>query len=141
MPREIGWALKPADGSTFTGEAETVMLAGSTDGEALKLFYVRFAPGGRTHWHAHAGTQTLLVTEGRCLVQRHHHPTVALAAGDTITIPPHERHWHGAGPTEATAHIAINVDNPQTTWLEPVSQGEYDDALGEFGRLKGTDAR
>lgn len=97
MPREIGWALKPADGSTFTGEAETVMLAGSTDGEALKLFYVRFAPGGRTHWHAHAGTQTLLVTEGRCLVQRHHHPTVALAAGDTITIPPHERHWHGGG--------------------------------------------
>lgn len=121
MPREIGWTLEPADASTFTGRAETVMLAGAADGKALKLFYVRFAPGARTHWHAHAGTQRLLVTQGRCLVKREHGPVIELAAGYTITILPDERHWHGAGPDEPAAHIAINVDNAATTWLGPVS--------------------
>jgi quercetin dioxygenase-like cupin family protein len=125
MPGHIGWELKPADASTFTGSVETVLLAGSSDGEALKLFYVRFSAGARTHWHRHAGVQTLLVTEGRCLVQREHHPVMELAAGQTVTIPPHERHWHGAGPTEPGAHIAINMDNRETTWFEPVSGEDY----------------
>jgi quercetin dioxygenase-like cupin family protein len=125
MPRELSWTLESADPATFTGRAETVLLAGSADGAAVRLFYVRFRPGARTHWHAHSGTQTLLVTEGRCRVQREGHPMAELAAGEAITVPSGERHWHGAGPAEAGAHIAINLDNRETTWLGPVSEEEY----------------
>lgn len=125
MPREIRWTLKPADASTFTGRAETVLLAGSSDGEAVRLFYVSFCPGARTNWHAHAGAQTLLVTDGRCRVGREGHPTIELGAGETIRIPPGERHWHGAAADEAAAHVAINVDNRETTWGAPVSEAEY----------------
>lgn len=122
MSDEIRWNLKQADPATFTGQARIALLGSSADDHSLKLFYVRFEPGGRTNWHAHAGPQTLLITDGRCLVQFEGEPIRILGAGQTISIPPGVRHWHGAGPDEGAAHIAINVDNPRTEWYEPVSE-------------------
>jgi quercetin dioxygenase-like cupin family protein len=47
-----------------------------------------------------------------------------LEAGDAVVVAPGERHWHGAAPGSAGAHIAVNI-NAATTWLEPVSDEEY----------------
>ena len=48
-----------------------------------------------------------------------------MEAGDAVVFAPGEEHWHGAVPGSSGAHIAVNVD-VQTTWLEAVSQIEYE---------------
>ncbi|MGI9405685.1 MAG: cupin domain-containing protein, partial [Hyphomicrobiaceae bacterium] len=47
--------------------------------------------------------------------------------GDTIWIPPGEKHWHGAAPDTAMVHIAIqeSLDGIHAEWLEPVSDTDY----------------
>lgn len=125
MEERIGWTLQQADPGNFTGSARSVLMASSGDRAAVRLFYVRFDPGARTHWHAHTGTQILLVQEGRCLLRREGEAVEELRAGDTATIPPLVLHWHGAAPDEGTAHVAINLDNPETHWLGPVPDAEY----------------
>jgi quercetin dioxygenase-like cupin family protein len=47
--------------------------------------------------------------------------------GDVVWTPPHERHWHGAIPTAAMTHIAIQEakDGKVVDWLEKVSDEEY----------------
>ncbi len=49
------------------------------------------------------------------------------APGDVVFIAPGEKHWHGAGPTTAMTHIAIQeqVDGIQVEWLEKVSDEQY----------------
>jgi quercetin dioxygenase-like cupin family protein len=44
--------------------------------------------------------------------------------GETIYIPPGEKHWHGASPDAPMVHLAVNV-SPETDWLEPVSEEQY----------------
>ena len=50
-----------------------------------------------------------------------------ILAGDTVWIPPHEEHWHGACPTNAMIHIAIQetLDGSVADWLEQVSEEDY----------------
>ena len=50
-----------------------------------------------------------------------------IRAGDTITFEPGETHWHGAGPTTAMAHIAMQeaLDGVTADWLEMVTDEEY----------------
>jgi quercetin dioxygenase-like cupin family protein len=44
-----------------------------------------------------------------------------------------EKHWHGASPTTAMAHIAIaeKVDGNVVEWMEPVTDADYKAAAGE----------
>ena len=51
----------------------------------------------------------------------------AIAPGDTVWIPPGEKHWHGAGPTTAMVHIAMQeaLDGAHVAWLEKVSDDQY----------------
>jgi quercetin dioxygenase-like cupin family protein len=121
---DVHWALEPVDDRNFVGAGRVALLAGSADGRSLKVYYVEFEPGARTNWHLHTGTQILLVREGRCRYQREGEPALELGPGDTVTIPPGERHWHGAAPGSGTAHIAINLD-ATTEWMEPVGEAEY----------------
>ena len=41
--------------------------------------------------------------------------------------PPGEKHWHGATPTRAMTHIAIQekLDGKPVDWTEKVSDGQY----------------
>jgi quercetin dioxygenase-like cupin family protein len=51
-----------------------------------------------------------------------------LLPGDTVVIPPHARHWHGAAPDHMMAHLAISETSDTgeaTTWLEPVGDADY----------------
>ena len=50
-----------------------------------------------------------------------------IRAGDTVWIPPNEKHWHGATPEHGTEHIAIQEaqSGEHVKWLEPVTDAQY----------------
>jgi quercetin dioxygenase-like cupin family protein len=88
---------------------------------------VTFEPGARTAWHAHPLGQTLIVTAGTGLVQRDGGPVERIYPGDVVWFPPQEKHWHGASPTTAMTHIAIQeeLDGKAADWMEKVSDEQY----------------
>jgi quercetin dioxygenase-like cupin family protein len=89
---------------------------------------VRFAPGARTAWHKHPLGQRLVVLEGSGWTQVEGDPVEAIHAGDVVWCPPGVRHWHGATPTTAMAHIAIQESHngSPVTWMEHVSDADYE---------------
>ena len=88
---------------------------------------VIFAPGARTAWHTHPLGQTLIVTAGCGRAQREGGPIEEIRPGDVICFAPGEKHWHGAVPTTALTHIAIqeSLDGKAVDWLEKVSDEQY----------------
>ena len=88
---------------------------------------VTFEPGARTAWHTHPLGQTLIVTAGRGLAQRLGGPVEEIRPGDVVWFPPGEKHWHGAAPTTAMTHIAIQeqLNGKAVDWMEKVSDEEY----------------
>lgn len=88
---------------------------------------VTFEPGARTAWHTHPLGQTLIVTAGVGLVQREGGPIEEIRAGDIVWFEPGEKHWHGASPTVAMTHIAIqeNLDGKVVDWMEHVTDAQY----------------
>jgi quercetin dioxygenase-like cupin family protein len=88
---------------------------------------VTFEPGARTAWHTHPLGQTLIVTFGCGRVQREGGPIEEIRAGDVVWFEPGEKHWHGAAPTTAMTHTAIQeaLDGKNVEWLEQVSDEQY----------------
>jgi quercetin dioxygenase-like cupin family protein len=89
--------------------------------------HVTFEPGARTAWHTHPLGQTLIVTSGLGRVQRAGGTVEEIRPGDVVWFPPGEKHWHGASPTTAMSHIAIQeqLDGKAVEWLEHVSDDQY----------------
>jgi len=54
-------------------------------------------------------------------------PVRELRPGDAVWFAPGEEHWHGAAPTVAMAHLAIQkaLDGSPVDWLEPVADADY----------------
>lgn len=96
---------------------------------------VTFEARARTAWHTHPFGQSLVVVDGTGLVQQDGQPARVMRPGDVATIPPNVRHWHGAGPSGAMRHVAIaERDGGRTvTWLEPVTEAQYQAALASAG--------
>ena len=88
---------------------------------------VTFEPGARTAWHTHPLGQTLIVTAGAGHAQRWGGPIEEIRPGDVVRFPPGEKHWHGASPTTAMTHIAIQeqLDGKAVEWLEHVTDEQY----------------
>ena len=88
---------------------------------------VTFEPGARTAWHTHPLGQTLIVIAGCGRAQRWGGPIEEIRPGDVVWIPPGEKHWHGAAPTTAMTHIAIQeqLDGKVVEWMEQVSDEQY----------------
>ncbi len=88
---------------------------------------VTFEPGARTAWHTHPLGQTLIVTSGVGWVQREGGPVEEIQPGDVVWFPPGEKHWHGASPTAAMTHIAIQeaLDGKVVEWMEKVTEEQY----------------
>jgi len=88
---------------------------------------VTFEPGARTAWHTHPLGQTLIVTAGCGRAQRWGGPIEEIRPGDVVWFPPGEKHWHGATPTTAMTHIAIQeqLDGKLVEWLEQVTDQQY----------------
>jgi quercetin dioxygenase-like cupin family protein len=116
------------DTGRFTGEVwfETLVRAGPPS--RLRVNAVHFAPGARTAWHSHAVGQTLIVTDGVGRVQSRGGDVHDVRAGDTITTPPGEWHWHGAAPSHVMTHLAIweaPSSGPESRWGDAVTDDEY----------------
>jgi quercetin dioxygenase-like cupin family protein len=88
---------------------------------------VTFEPGARTAWHMHPLGQTLIVTAGGGLVQKKGGPVEPIRPGDVVWFAPGEKHWHGASPTTAMTHIAIQeaLNGKAVDWMEKVTDEEY----------------
>ncbi len=88
---------------------------------------VTFEPGARTAWHTHPLGQTLIVTSGCGWAQREGGPIEEIRPGDVVWFAPGEKHWHGATPTTAMTHIAIQEaqDGKVVDWMEKVSDAQY----------------
>jgi len=89
---------------------------------------VTFEPGARTAWHTHPLGQTLLITSGVGRVQREGGPVEEVRPGDVVLFPAGQKHWHGAAPETAMAHIAIQekLDGSAVDWLEHVTDVQYE---------------
>src|ERR1700716_2250104 len=101
---------------------------------------VTFEPGARTAWHTHPLGQTLVVTAGLGWAQRDGGPVEEIRPGDLVWFAPGEKHWHGASPTTAITHLAIQEENDGKTadWLEKVSDERYRRGAGSFRRRRRT---
>ncbi|MCL4488978.1 MAG: cupin domain-containing protein [Chloroflexi bacterium] len=111
----------------FTGSVRIDPLFEAHDPARAVGASVTFEPGARTAWHTHPLGQTLIVTAGSGLAQRGGGPIEEIHPGDVVWFPPGEKHWHGAAPTTAMTHIAIQeqLDGKTVDWLEKVSDEQY----------------
>jgi 4-carboxymuconolactone decarboxylase len=71
--------------------------------------------------------QTLVVTAGFGRVQQWGGPVEEIRPGDVVWIPPGQKHWHGASPTSAMTHIAVQgaVGGKNVDWMEKVNEEQY----------------
>lgn len=111
----------------FTGTVRIDPLFSAHDPARTAGASVTFEPGARTAWHTHPLGQTLVVTAGCGRVQRWGGPIEEIKPGDVVWFPPGEKHWHGAGPTTAMTHIAIQeqLDGKVVEWMEHVTDQQY----------------
>jgi quercetin dioxygenase-like cupin family protein len=88
---------------------------------------VTFEPRARTAWHTDPLGQTLIVTFGWGWAQRDGGPIEEIRPGDVVWFEPGEKHWHGASPTTAMTHIAIQevLERKAVDWMEKVSDEQY----------------
>ncbi len=111
----------------FTGKARVAPLLSPTAPARASAAYVTFTPEARTDWHTHPLGQTLVVTEGSGLIQFWGGPIQRIERGDVVTIPPGQKHWHGASPAATMTHLAIQeqLEGKSVDWLEKVTDTQY----------------
>lgn len=117
----------------FTGSVRVDMLFQAKAPSRVAGASVTFEPGARTAWHTHPLGQHLVVTSGTGRVQEENGPIREVRAGDVVWFPPGVKHWHGASPTDAMTHLAIQEaqDGSAVEWLEHVSDEEYGAEKGD----------
>ena len=115
----------PAD--YFTGVVRIDPLFAPGDPARVLGASVTFEPGARTAWHTHPLGQILIVTAGCGRVQRDGGPVEDIRPGDVVWFAPGEKHWHGAAPTTAMTHIAVqeSLDGKAADRMEKVSDEQY----------------
>jgi len=111
----------------FTGSVRVDALFRPQEPARTSGAYVTFEPGARTAWHTHPLGQTLIVTFGCGRAQRDGGPVEEIRPGDVVWFGPGDKHWHGASPTTAMTHIAIQeaLDGKAVDWMEKVTDAQY----------------
>jgi quercetin dioxygenase-like cupin family protein len=111
----------------FTGTVRIDPLFEAPEPARARAASVTFEPGAHTAWHTHPFGQALIVTFGLGWVQRWGGPIEEIRPGDVIWFAAGEKHWHGATPTTAMAHIAIQeaLNGKPVDWMEHVSEEQY----------------
>lgn len=120
---------QPTQGSAdyFTGTATIAPLFDPTGPSQVGAALVTFQPGARTAWHSHPLGQRLVVMSGTGWTQVEGGPVEEIREGDVVWCPPNVRHWHGATPTTAMSHIAIqeSQNGSPVQWMEHVTDEQY----------------
>ena len=108
----------------FTGTVRIDPLFQAPDPALVQGASVTFEPGA---WHTHPLGQTLIVTAGCGWAQRQGGPIEEIHPGDVVWFSPSEKHWHGATPSTAMTHIAIQEkkDGRVVDWMDHVSDEQY----------------
>jgi quercetin dioxygenase-like cupin family protein len=116
---------------SFTGTVWQDPIVEAPAPARIRAGRVSFEPGARTAWHTHPLGQTLHVISGCGRFQSWGEPIREIRAGDTVWIPPGEKHWHGAGPQTGMVHIAMQeaLDGKHVVWLEHVTDQQYGGSL------------
>ena len=116
-----------APAENFTGMVRVQPLFDTTVMTRAYGASVSFDAGARTAWHTHPLGQTLIVTAGCGWAQRDGGPVEEIRPGDVVWFPPNVKHWHGATPTTAMTHIAIQekLNGSPVTWMEKVTDEQY----------------
>ena len=102
---------------SFTGTVWQDPIIEAPPPARIRASRVTFEPGARTAWHTHPLGQTLHVLSGAGRVQTWGGPIREITPGDTVWIPPGEKHWHGAGPTTAMVHMRCRSHSTARTSL------------------------
>jgi quercetin dioxygenase-like cupin family protein len=120
----------------FTGTVRLDPLFEAAEPARASAIHVTFEPCARSDWHTHPLGQTLVVTSGCGLHQCWGGPIEEIHPGDVVLVAPGEKHWHGATPTTAMTHIAIqeSLGGRYVEWLEKVSDEQYGASRG--GRIR-----
>jgi quercetin dioxygenase-like cupin family protein len=111
----------------FTGSVRVQSLFVPTEPSRTSGGAVTFQPGARSAWHTHPLGQILIVTDGVGWIQQWGRPVQVIRKGDVVWIPPGIKHWHGATPTTAMTHIAVqeSINGVAVNWLEQVTNEQY----------------
>ncbi|GGB50104.1 cupin [Roseibium aquae] len=114
----------------FTGTVWQDPIVNAPEPARVMAIRVAFEPGARTNWHTHPLGQTLHVLSGVGRIQVDGEPVQEIRPGDSVWIPPHVKHWHGAAPETSMVHLAIQEqeNGSAADWLEPVSDAQYSGA-------------
>ena len=88
---------------------------------------VTFQSGARSDWHTHPLGQVLIVTDGTGWIQQWGGPVQVIRKGDVVWVPAGVKHWHGATPTTAMTHIALQeqLNGTAVNWLGKVTDEQY----------------
>jgi quercetin dioxygenase-like cupin family protein len=118
---------KKASAEYFTGAVKVQELFPADDPSRTSGGKVTFEPGARSAWHTHPLGQILIVTDGTGWVQQWGGTIQEIRKGDVVRIPAGVKHWHGATPTTAMTHIAIQeqLNGKAVEWMEKVSDEQY----------------
>lgn len=111
----------------FTGNVCITPLFEAPEPARVRAAMVTFDAGARTAWHTHPLGQTLIVRSGLGWAQREGGQIEEMRPDDVICFAPNEKHWHGASPTTAVSHIAIQeaLNGKMVEWMEKVSEEQY----------------
>ena len=116
------------DPGRFHGQVWNELIGVGEDPARLRVARVTFTPGSRTAWHSHPHGQILIAVHGSGLTQRAGHRAVTLSPGDSVSVAPGERHWHGAGLNPVFVQLSVQgADDAgeQAAWYQQVDAGEY----------------
>ena len=133
---------RPAQGpaQNFTGSVRVEPLFQANAPGRTTGAVVTFEAGARSAWHTHPLGQTLIVTSGVGRVQQWGNPIDEIREGDVVSIPANTKHWHGASPDSAMAHIALveQLDGTSAEWMEHVTDAQYNGTIRRVQRATPT---
>src|ERR1051326_5298073 len=114
-------------GENFTGSVRIDPLVQAPSPARVVAAAVTFEPGARAAWDTHPLGQKQIVIHGARLAPHGGGPIEKIRPGDVVWSPPGEKHWHGAAPTTAVTHIAIQEreNGKAVEWMGKGSDEQY----------------
>jgi quercetin dioxygenase-like cupin family protein len=111
----------------FTGNVRIDPLFPAIEPSRVSAALVTFEPGARSAWHTHPLGQNLVIVSGCGWTQCWDGPKREIRAGDVLSCPCGQKHWHGATATTGMSHIAIQetLDGKAVEWMEHVTDEQY----------------
>ena len=122
-------SLGPAE--NFTGKAWNTSLVADDSTYNTVVGNVYFEPGARSNWHTHPAGQILIITDGVGYYQEKGQSKQTIRKGNVIKCPPNVLHWHGASADTGMQQMYIlpKTEKGLVTWLQPVTDEEYNNAI------------